>query len=53
VDFADPMHPVPSQDIFTVPFQALPATTSELTIVAGRVVRDELARTVSPVPGVH
>jgi predicted amidohydrolase YtcJ len=28
-----------SQDIFTVPSQALPATTSVLTIIAGRVVR--------------
>jgi len=33
-----------SQDVFTVPADALPATTSVLTIVGGRVVRDERAR---------
>lgn len=32
-----------SQDIFTVPARALPATTSVLTIVGGRVVRDALS----------
>ncbi len=32
-----------SQDIFTVPAPALPATTSELTIVGGRIVRDVIA----------
>ena len=31
-----------SQDIFTLPLQALPGTTSVLTIVGGRVVRDVL-----------
>ncbi len=31
-----------SQDIFAIPSPALPATTSVLTIVGGRVVRDEL-----------
>ena len=33
-----------SQDVFTVPPAALPATTSVLTIVGGRIVHDELAR---------
>ncbi|HET9004597.1 MAG TPA: amidohydrolase family protein [Gemmatimonadaceae bacterium] len=33
-----------SQDVFTVPVQALPGTTSVLTIVGGRVVRDVLTR---------
>lgn len=33
-----------SQDIFRVPPQALPATTSELTMVGGRIVRDHLTR---------
>jgi predicted amidohydrolase YtcJ len=42
-----------SQDIFTVPLQALPATTSALTIVGGRVVRDELRRTASHRSGAH
>lgn len=39
-----------SQDIFTVPFQALPGTTSVLTMVGGKVVRDELRahRAVDP-----
>ena len=32
-----------SQDIFTVPTQALPGTTSVLTVVGGRIVRNELA----------
>ena len=32
-----------SQDIFTVPTQALPGTTSVVTIVGGRIVRNELA----------
>lgn len=31
-----------SQDIFTVPADALPATTSVLTLVGGRVLHDEL-----------
>ena len=31
-----------SQDIFTVPARALPGTTSVLTIVGGKIVRDEL-----------
>jgi predicted amidohydrolase YtcJ len=31
-----------SQDIFAVPLQALPGTTSMLTIVGGRIVRDVL-----------
>ena len=31
-----------SQDIFTLPLQALPGTTSVLTIVGGRVVREVL-----------
>jgi predicted amidohydrolase YtcJ len=31
-----------SQDIFAVPAEALPATTAELTIVGGRIVRDKL-----------
>lgn len=31
-----------SQDIFTIPPQALPGTTSLLTIVGGRIVRDKL-----------
>jgi hypothetical protein len=42
-----------SQDIFTVPLQALPATTSALTIVGGRVVRDGLTRTASHGSGAH
>ena len=33
-----------SQDIFAIPPQALPGTTSVLTIVGGRIMRDELAR---------
>lgn len=33
-----------SQDIFTVPAQALPVTTSVLTIVGGKVVRDDASR---------
>jgi hypothetical protein len=36
-----------SQDIFTVPVQALPATTSVLTLVGGAVVHDELTRSPS------
>jgi hypothetical protein len=42
-----------SQDIFTMPLQALPATTSALTIVGGRVVRDGLTRTASHGSGAH
>lgn len=34
-----------SQDIFTIPLPALPATTSLLTIVGGRVERDVLPKT--------
>ena len=37
-----------SQDVFTVPPQALPATTSLLTLVGGRVVHDALAGTGAP-----
>ncbi len=33
-----------SQDVFTVPPSALPATTSVLTLVGGRIVYDHLAR---------
>ncbi|GLC24375.1 amidohydrolase [Roseisolibacter agri] len=41
-----------SQDVFTVPPAALPATTSVLTVVGGRIVHDALARaaTGAPVP---
>lgn len=35
-----------SQDIFTIPLQALPGTTSMLTIVGGQVVRDVRPETV-------
>ena len=31
-----------SQDIFTVPAEKLPATTAELTIVGGQIVREKL-----------
>jgi predicted amidohydrolase YtcJ len=31
-----------SQDIFSVPPQALPATTSVLTLIGGRIVHDSL-----------
>ncbi|HEV2736162.1 MAG TPA: amidohydrolase [Longimicrobiaceae bacterium] len=37
-----------SQDVFTVPVEALPATTSVLTLVGGTVVHDELTRSPSP-----
>ena len=37
-----------SQDIFTVPAEALPATTSVLTLVGGTVVHDALANTALP-----
>jgi predicted amidohydrolase YtcJ len=33
-----------SQDIFTVPPQALPATTSVLTMIGGKIVRDNVSR---------
>jgi predicted amidohydrolase YtcJ len=33
-----------SQDIFTVPPQALPATTSVLTMIGGKIVRDNVTR---------
>ncbi|HET7584951.1 MAG TPA: amidohydrolase [Gemmatimonadaceae bacterium] len=36
-----------SQDVFTVPAAALPATTSVLTIVGGRIVHDQLSHTTS------
>jgi predicted amidohydrolase YtcJ len=36
-----------SQDVFTVPAPALPGTTSVLTVVAGRIVHDELSPTRS------
>lgn len=40
-----------SQDIFTIPPQALPGTTSVLSIVGGRIVRDELTKAaISSVP---
>ena len=42
-----------SQDIFTVPAQALPATTSVLTIVGGRIVRDALGTSSSRSRGSH
>ena len=31
-----------SQDVFTVPLETLPATTAELTIIGGRIVREKL-----------
>ncbi len=37
-----------SQDIFTVPAQALPATTSVLTIVGGQIVHDSFTGVVPP-----
>ncbi|HSQ29370.1 MAG TPA: amidohydrolase family protein, partial [Gemmatimonadaceae bacterium] len=37
-----------SQDIFTVPAQALPATHSVLTIIGGRVAYDELTAATGP-----
>ena len=37
-----------SQDIFTVPSQALPATTSVLTMIGGDVVCDAKAITINP-----
>ncbi|MHB1222706.1 MAG: amidohydrolase [Gemmatimonadaceae bacterium] len=37
-----------SQDVFTVPPGALPATTSVLTLVGGRVVHDELPTVPAP-----
>ena len=33
-----------SQDIFAVPVEQLPATTADLTIVGGRIVRDALSK---------
>ena len=33
-----------SQDVFVVPATALPATTSVLTMVGGRIVLDQLSR---------
>lgn len=40
-----------SQDIFTIPAPALPGTTSVLTMVGGRIVRDELTNlTASALP---
>ena len=38
-----------SQDIFTVRAQALPATTSVLTIVGGRIIHDDLTRNRAPI----
>jgi predicted amidohydrolase YtcJ len=38
-----------SQDVFTVPVSALPATRSVLTIVGGRVVHDS-RRAATPEP---
>jgi predicted amidohydrolase YtcJ len=37
-----------SQDIFTVPPSALPGTTSVLTMVGGKIVRDELTIPTTP-----
>lgn len=40
-----------SQDIFMIPVQALPGTTSLLTLVGGRIVRDELSGAAQPKRG--
>jgi hypothetical protein len=37
-----------SQDIFTVPPPALPSTTSVLTMVGGKIVRDEFTTETTP-----
>ena len=42
-----------SQDVFTVPPEALPGTTSVLTTVGGRVVYDHLARAAARDPARH